>query len=77
MGFLRRVATLRLNMVQKSDIRKSFGVQLLVLQIEKPQLPWFGHVQRTPLKTKANNCFLLSRQEEGPGNGQDYPGANM
>jgi len=64
MSFLRRVARLSLrervrgwvssvglslrDRVPSSDIRREFGVEPLLLRIERSQLWWFGHLIRTP-----------------------------
>ncbi|VDP39966.1 unnamed protein product [Soboliphyme baturini] len=59
MGFLRRVAGLtRLDMAQNSDIRKSLGIQPLLLQIEKSLLRWLGHVLRMRSERKARHLFF-------------------
>ncbi|VDO83429.1 unnamed protein product [Soboliphyme baturini] len=59
MGFLSRVAGFRrLDMVRDSDIRKSLGIQPLLLQIEKSRLRWLGHVLGMPPERKAKQLFL-------------------
>ena len=49
MRFLRRIKGITLfNMVRSSEIRKSLNIEPLVLQLERSQLRWFGHVSRMP-----------------------------
>uniref|UniRef100_A0A8C6KM13 Reverse transcriptase domain-containing protein n=1 Tax=Nothobranchius furzeri TaxID=105023 RepID=A0A8C6KM13_NOTFU len=49
MSFLRRVAGLSLRIrVRSSEIREGLGVEPLLLQIERSQLRWFGHLIRMP-----------------------------
>ena len=49
MRFLRRVSGVSLrDRVRSSDIREGLGVEPLVLQIERSQLRWFGHLVRMP-----------------------------
>ncbi|VDO85021.1 unnamed protein product, partial [Soboliphyme baturini] len=61
MGSLSRVAGLtRLDMVRSGDIQKSHGIQRLLLQIEKSQLRWLGHVLRMPPERKAKQLFLAN-----------------
>ncbi len=45
--FLRRVSGLSLrDRMGSSDIRRKFGVELLLLHVERSQLRWFGHLIR-------------------------------
>ena len=49
MRFLRRIEGVTLfNKVRSSEIRKSLNIDPLLLQIERSQLRWFGHVSRMP-----------------------------
>ena len=49
MRFLRRIEGVTLfNKVRSSEIRKSLNIEPLLLQIERSQLRWFGHVSRMP-----------------------------
>jgi len=49
MSFLRRVAGLSLrDRVRSSDIRRNFGVEPLLLRVERSQLRWFEHLIRMP-----------------------------
>ncbi|VDO86577.1 unnamed protein product [Soboliphyme baturini] len=67
MGFLGRVAGFtRLDMVRNSDVRKSLGIQPLLLQIEKSQLQWLRHVLRMPLQRKAKQLFLANPTGKRP-----------
>ena len=47
MGFLRRVSGLSLR-VRSSVIRERLGVEPLLLQIERSQMRWLGHLVRMP-----------------------------
>ncbi|VDP49618.1 unnamed protein product [Soboliphyme baturini] len=67
MGFLRRVAGLtRHDLVRNSDIWKSLGIQLLLLQIEKSQLRWLRPVLRVPPEKKAKQLFLANPTGKRP-----------
>ncbi|VDP02801.1 unnamed protein product [Soboliphyme baturini] len=67
MGFLRRVAGLTcLDMVRNSDIRKNLGIQPLLLQIEKSQLRWLGHVLQMRPERKAKQLFLANPTGKRP-----------
>ncbi|VDP52736.1 unnamed protein product [Soboliphyme baturini] len=67
MGILRRVAGLtRLDMVRNSDIRKIIGLEPLVLQIEKSQLRWLGHVLQMAPESKAKQLFLANPTGKRP-----------
>ena len=48
-GFLRRVSGLSLrDRVRSSVIREGFGVEPLLLRIERSQMRWLGHLVRMP-----------------------------
>jgi len=44
--------------VHSSEIRKSLNIKPLLLQIERSQLRWFGHVSRMPQKRLAKQALL-------------------
>ena len=59
MRFLRGVAGItRLDRVRNSSIRNSLGIEPLLLQIERSQLRWFGHVVRMSHERLARQVLL-------------------
>ena len=47
MSFLQKIEGVTLfNKVHSPEIRKSLNIEPLLLQIERSQLRWFGHVSR-------------------------------
>ena len=59
MRFLRRIEEVTLsNKVGSSEIRKSLNIELLLLQIERYQLRWFGHVSRRPVERLTKQALL-------------------
>ena len=47
MGFLQRISGLiMLDKVKSADIRESLNIEALLLQLERSQLRWNGHVTR-------------------------------
>ena len=61
MRFLQRIEGVTLfNKVCSSEIQKSPNIEPLLLQIERSQLIWFGHVSRMPQK-KLHKLALLAK----------------
>ena len=59
MRFLRGVAGVtRLDRIRNTSIRDSLGVEPLLLQIERSQLRWYGHVVRMPHQRLAKQVLL-------------------
>ncbi|VDP53254.1 unnamed protein product [Soboliphyme baturini] len=66
MDFLRRVAgPTRLDMFWNSDIRKSLGLQPLLLQTEKSRLRWLGHVFQKGRRSKCSLQILTGKRPRG------------
>ena len=65
--FLRRIEGVTLfNKVRSSEIRKSFNIEPLLLQIEKSQLRWFGHVSRMPQERLSKQALLAKANRRRP-----------
>ena len=61
MGFLRRISGLTLlDKVKSADIRESLNIESLLLQLERSQLRWYGHVTRMSQEKIAKKLFLLT-----------------
>ena len=59
MRFLRRIEEVTLfYKVRSAEIRKSLNIEPLLLQIERSQLRWFGHVSRMPQKSLTKQALL-------------------
>ena len=55
--------------MHSSEIRKSLSIEPLLLQIEGPQLRWFGHgdhVSRIPQKRLPKQALLVKANEKRP-----------
>ena len=67
MKFLRRIEGVTLfNKVRSSEIRKSLNIQPLLLQIERYQLRWFGHVSRMPQERLPKQVLLAKANGRRP-----------
>ena len=68
MRFLRRIEGVTLfNKVRSSEIRKSLNIEPLLLQIEKSQLRWFGHVRsRMPQERLPKQALLAKANGRRP-----------
>ena len=59
MRFLGKIEGVTLfNNVRNSEIRKSLNIEPLLLQIERSQLKWFGHVSRMPQERLPKQALL-------------------
>ena len=59
--FLRRIEGVTLfHKVRSSEIRKSLNIEPLLLQIERSQLRWFGHVSR--MRKDSPNKLYMPKQ---------------
>jgi len=61
MRFLRKIKGVTLFKVHSSEIRKSLNIELLLLQIERFRLRWFGHVSRMPQEGFPKKQALLAK----------------
>ena len=60
MKFLQKIEGVTLfNKVRSSEIRKPFNIEPLLLQIERSQLSWFGHVSRMPQERLPIQALLV------------------
>ena len=67
MRFLRRIEGVTLfNKVRSSEIRKSLNIEPLLLQIERFQLKWFGHVRRMPQERLPKQALLAKANGRKP-----------
>ena len=67
MRFLRRIEGVTLfNKVRSSDIRKSLNIKPLLLQIERFQFRWFGHVSKMPKERLPKQALLAKAIGRGP-----------
>ena len=58
MRFFRRIDEVALfSKVRSSEIQKSLNIESLLLQIERSQLRWFGHVSRMPQKLLPKQAY--------------------
>ena len=65
MRFLRRIEEVTLfNKVPISEIRSPLNVKLLLLQTERSQLIWFGHVSRMPQERLSKQALLSKANGE-------------
>ena len=61
MRFLQRIEGVTLfNKVRSSEIRKSITIELLLHQIGRSQLRWFGHVSRMPQERLPKQVLLAN-----------------
>ena len=64
---LRRIEGVTLfNKVRSSEIRKSLNIEPLLLQIERSQLRWFGHVSRMPQERLPKQALLAKADGRRP-----------
>ena len=54
------------NKVRSSEIRKSLNIEPLLLQIERSQLRWFGHVSRMPQERLPKQALLAKANGRRP-----------
>ena len=67
MRFLRTIEEVTLfNKVRSSEIRKSLNIEPLLLQIERSQLRWFGHVSRMPQERLPKQALLAKANGRRP-----------
>ena len=67
MRFLRRIEGVTLfNKVRSSEIRKSRNIEPLLLQIERSQLRWFGHVSRMPQERLPKQALFAKANGKRP-----------
>ena len=67
MRFLQKIKGVKLfNKVRSSEIRKSLNIEPLLLQIERSQLRWFGHVSRMPQKRFPKQALLAKANGRRP-----------
>ena len=63
--FLRKIeGVTRFDKVRSSEIRKSLNIEPLLLQIERSQLRWFGHVSRMPQERLPKQALLAKTKGE-------------
>ena len=67
MRFLRRIEGVTLfSKERSSEIRKSLNIEPLLLQIERYQLRWFGHVSRMPQERLPKQALLAKANGRRP-----------
>ena len=67
MRFLLRIEGVTLfNKVRSSEIRKSLNIEPLLVQIERSQLRWFGHVSRMPQERLHKQALLAKANRKRP-----------
>ena len=67
MKFLRKIERVTLfNKVRSSEIQKSLNIEPLLLQIERSQLRWFGHVSRMPHERLPKQAVLAKANGKRP-----------
>ena len=54
------------NKVRSSEIRKSLNIEPLLIQIERSQLRWFGHVSRMPQERLPKQAVLAKANGKRP-----------
>ena len=65
MRFLRRIVGVsRIDQIRNSRIREAIAIESLLLQVERSQLQWLGHVLRMP------NCRLVKQVFDAVPDGQ-------
>ena len=67
MRFLQRIEGVTLfNKVRSSEIQKPVNTEPLLLQIERSQLKWFGHVSRMPQERLPKQALLAEANGRRP-----------
>ena len=65
MSFLQKIEGVTLfNKIRSSEIRKFLNIKPLLLQIERCQLRWFGHVRRMPQERLPKHFTCQSKKEK-------------